>query len=128
MQEYEHLYFNEDIHISIVFNYTAVRQSFLKELRQYFPVEKLHLDPGSGIGATIFIISENRSLVEMMTSATKCTSQLISLENRIPEYHISFLRQSFSNLKYFNLSSDPYMRNFLHWLLRQSEILQWKIE
>lgn len=82
MQEYEHLYFNEDIHISIVFNYTAVRQSFLKELRQYFPVEKLHLDPGSGIGATIFIISENLSLVEMMTSTTKCTSQLISLENR----------------------------------------------
>lgn len=105
MQEYEHLYFNEDIHTSIVFNYTAVRQSFLKELRQYFPVEKLlHLDPGSGIGATIFIISENRSLVEMMTSATKCTSQLISLENRIPEYHISFLRQSFS--KQYSTVSD----------------------
>lgn len=104
MQEYEHLYFNEDIHISIVFNYTAVRQSFLKEFQQYFPVEKLHLDPGSGIGATIFIISENRSLVEMMTSATKCTSQLISLENRIPEYHISFLRQSFS--KQYSTVSD----------------------
>lgn len=104
MQEYEHLYFNEDIHISIVFNYTAVRQSFLKELRQYFPVETLHLDPGSGIGATIFIISGDRSLVEMMTSATKCTSQLISLENRIPEYHISFLRQSFS--KQFSTVSD----------------------
>lgn len=102
MQEYEHLYFNEDIHISIVFNYTAVRQSFLKELRQYFPVEKLHLDPR--IGATIFIISENRSLVEMITSATKCTSQLISLENRIPEYHISFLRQSFS--KQYSTVSD----------------------
>lgn len=104
MQEYEHLYFNEDIYISIVFNYTAVRQSFLKELRQYFPVEKLHLDQGSGIGATIFIISENRSLVEMMTSATKCTSQLISLEDRIPEYHISFLRQSFS--KQYSTVSD----------------------
>lgn len=81
-----------------------ITQSFLKELRQYFPVEKLHLDPGSGIGATIFIISENRSLVEMMTSATKCTSQLISLENRIPEYHISFLRQSFS--KQYSTVSD----------------------
>lgn len=57
MQEYEHLYFNEDIHISTVFNCTAVRQRFLKELR-HFPVEKLHLDPGSGIGATIFIISK----------------------------------------------------------------------
>lgn len=93
MQEYEHLYFNEDIqdiHISTVFNCTAVRQRFLKELRQYFPVEKLHLDPGSGIGAKFFIISENSSLVDMMTSAAKCTSQLISLENRIPEYHVSF--------------------------------------
>lgn len=105
MQEYEHLYFNEDIHISTVFNCTAVRQKFLKELRQYFPVEKLHLDLlGSGIGATFFKISENRSLVEMMTSATKCTSQLISLENRIPEYHISFSRQSFS--KQYSTVSD----------------------
>lgn len=44
---YEPLYFDEDVHISTVFNCTADSQRFLKELRLDFHVEMLHFDPGS---------------------------------------------------------------------------------
>lgn len=95
MQEYETLYFDEDVHISTVFNCTVDRQRFLKELRLDFPVDMLHFDPGSGVGATVFIwkVPENRSPVEMMKSFTKMYK---SLENRIPEYHTKFMRQTFA--------------------------------
>lgn len=105
MQEYEPLYFDEDVHISTVFNCTADSQRFLKELRLDFPVEMLHFDPGSRVGATVFIwkVTVNRSPVEMMTSATKMYK---SLENRIPEYHTRFMRQSFAK-RYSTVADIP---------------------
>lgn len=65
----------------------------------------LHFDPGSGVGATVFIckVPENCSPVEMMTSATKMYK---SLENRIPEYHTRFMRQSFEK-RYSTVADIP---------------------
>lgn len=103
MQEYEPLYFDEYVHISTAFKYTADRQRFLKEIRLDFSVDLLHFDPGSGVGATFWKVPEDRSPVEMMTSATKMFK---SLENRIPEYHTRFMRQSLSK-RYSTLCDIP---------------------
>lgn len=105
MQEYEPLYFNEEVHIADAFKCTADRQRFLNDMRLDFPVDLLYSDPGSGVGATVFLwkVPENRSLVEMMTAATKMYKLL---ENRIPEYHTRFMWQTFAK-RYFTLSDIP---------------------
>ena len=112
MQEYELLYFNEEVHITDAFKCTADRQRFLKDILLDFPVDLLYLHPESGAGATVFLwkVPENRSPVEMMTAATKMYKLL---ENRIPEYRTRFMRQTFANRYLCRISQNTYSDQFM---------------
>ncbi|XP_053376613.1 uncharacterized protein LOC123531671 [Mercenaria mercenaria] len=92
-EEYAPVLFDEYLHTHETFT-SMSRIRYIEGLSLTHPVDVLSYDPGAGLGKVVFLwcVPENRSPVEMMSSAARIHK---TLETKLPQYHTRQMRKEF---------------------------------
>ena len=97
IDEFEPLFFDEDIHLSEGFAFKSYEQryKYLSDLALSSDIHLLHYDPGGSLGAVCFMwkISSNMSSEEVFVADTQILS---GLRLKLPEFHTRKMRKDFA--------------------------------